>query len=376
MDQIPFNRPYVPSEASRLLRDCLSSGHLSGDGRFSKSAVEVLSSHLTDAKVLLTPSGTHALELALWLLDLQSGDEVIVPSYTFSSTANAILQAGGRPVFVDVDPKTLNLDESRVREALGPRTRAIVPIHYAGIAANMEALRSALEGTDVVIVEDAAHALGGMHLNRPLGTLGCMSALSFHETKNFQCGEGGALVVSDPSYFERAEILREKGTNRSRFFRGEVDKYTWVDRGSSWLLAEPLAALLGAQLDMFNRIQDSRETAWLRYMDGLADWSLSVGAQLPFVPNYAVPAWHIFFVRLPSHDEQVRFIDHMKGHGVQCTFHYQPLHSSAAGTKFGRTAGSCHVTEEASATLVRLPLWSVMPSDAIKAVLKAVRMFS
>ena len=324
---------------------------------------------------LLTPSGTHALELGMWLLDLHSGDEVIVPSYTFSSTANAVIQAGGVPVFVDIEPDTCNISPAAVRAAITHRTRAVVPIHYAGISADMDSLLRISEDHRLHIVEDNAHGFGGSHNQTPLGSLGRFSALSFHETKNVQCGEGGALVVVDKADVDRAQILREKGTNRSQFFRGQVDKYTWVDRGSSWLLAEPLAAVLHGQLANLEALQESRKHVWCTYQDALSDWADALGVQQPFVPQYAQPSWHIYYLIFKEPGMRDHFIAHMRAKGIMTVFHYVPLHSSQAGLAFGAARDEFPTTDFVSQGLVRLPLWTMMPESVVDEVVDAILKF-
>jgi dTDP-4-amino-4,6-dideoxygalactose transaminase len=375
MERVVFNRPWIPSSARENLVASLNSGHLSGDGVQSRRASKLLSEMTGSPSCLLTPSGTHGLELAMSLLELSPGDEVIVPSFTFSSTAAAVVQAGGTPVFVDIEPDTLNIDPAAVLEAVNERTRAVVPIHYAGIAANITPIMELCAKYQLTMIEDAAHALGGHHLGSPLGGIGSLGALSFHETKNLQCGEGGAILINDEQFMRRAEILREKGTDRSRFFRGEVDKYGWVDRGSSWLLADPLAAILNGQLSEFSKIQESRRRTWVSYADSLENWAKDNGVLTPKIPVYADPSWHIFYLILPDSEERDRLIKHTSDLGVHTTFHYQPLDSSVAGRRFGRTSGTCPITQSISGRLVRLPLWTHMPDSVSDRVIASVQSF-
>jgi len=375
VSEVRFTLPYLPEASIQACDASLISGHLAGDGPFSQRVTSTLDNLLLAEATLLTPSGTHALELAMWLLDLQAGDEVIVPSYTFSSTANAVIQAGGVPVFVDIEHATCNISPAAVEAAITDRTRAVVPIHYAGVSADMDSLLRISEDRGIHIIEDNAHGFGGFHRKRPLGSIGRCSALSFHETKNVQCGEGGALIVNDPVDVDRAQILREKGTNRSQFFRGQVDKYTWVDRGSSWLLAEPLAAVLHGQLTNLEALQQSRKEVWCTYQSELSEWADELGIQQPFVPEYAQPAWHIYFLVFQEPTMRDRFIEHMRAHGIMTVFHYVPLHSSQAGLNFGIARDEFPVTDFVSQGLVRLPLWTMMPTPVVNRVVEAILAF-
>lgn len=375
MSEVRFTLPYVPEASLRACDDSLISGHLAGDGPFSQQVSSTLATLHQAEAALLTPSGTHALELAMWLLELEAGDEVIVPSYTFSSTANAVIQAGGVPVFVDIEPVTCNISPTAVEAAITDRTRAVVPIHYAGISADMGSLLRISKEREIQIIEDNAHGFGGFHHQVPLGSIGRFSALSFHETKNVQCGEGGALIVKDKSDVDRAQILREKGTNRTQFFHGQVDKYTWVDRGSSWLLAEPLAAVLHGQLANLDALQQSRKHVWCTYQDALSDWADALEVQQPFVPEYAQPSWHIYYLIFKEPSTRERFIAHMRTAGIMTVFHYVPLHSSQAGMAFGTAHDEFPVTDYVSQGLVRLPLWTMMPDSVINQVVDAILKF-
>jgi dTDP-4-amino-4,6-dideoxygalactose transaminase len=339
------------------MEEALLQGHISGDGPFTKRCERLLESSFGAARVLLTASCTHALEIAALLLRPEPGDEVIVPSFTFVSTANAFALHGATPVFVDVREDTLNLDESLLEAKLGPRTRAVVPVHYAGIGCEMDRILALARGRGVRVVEDAAHGLFGRHAGRWLGTFGDLATFSFHETKNVTCGEGGALVVNDPALVERAEILREKGTDRSRFFRGQVDKYTWADTGSSYVLSDLLAAFLWGQLEERERIQARRRALFERYAAGLADWAREQGVRLPCIPGNAEPAWHLFYLLLPDMGTRQRFLAWLSDAEILAVFHYLPLHDSPMGRRFGYRRGDCPVSESVSERLARLPLF-------------------
>jgi dTDP-4-amino-4,6-dideoxygalactose transaminase len=376
LPEIPFNRPTLTGREQEYLERALASARLSGDGEFTHRCQRLLEETLGVPKVLLTTSCTHALEMSALLLDLEAGDEVVLPSFTFVSTANAFVLRGARPVFADVLPDTLNLDPASLAERISPRTRAVVPIHYAGIGAAMEAILAIARGQGLAVVEDNAHGLFGRLGTRALGSLGDLATLSFHDTKNFTCGEGGALLINDPALVQRAEILREKGTDRSRFFRGEVDKYTWVDMGSSYLPSELLAAMLLAQLEARETIQQRRRALWLAYRDGLADWAARHAVRLPHVPPEAEPAYHLFFLVLPTPAARQGLLAHLRARNIRATFHYVPLHLSAMGQRFGGRAGEHPVTEAVSETLVRLPFFTSMRTEEQARVLEAVQDFT
>ena len=369
---IPFNRPYVAPDALARIEQALHARHFSGDGPATKQCHEILSAAHNGAGALLTTSCTHALELAALLLDLVRDDEVIVPSFAFTSTVNAFVLRGARPVFADVRPDTLNLDEKRIEELVTERTRAICLIHYAGVAAEMEGIGRIAKAHDLEVVEDNAHGLFGKYRGAPLGTFGTVSALSFHETKNFSCGEGGAIIVNDRALFDRAEVLREKGTNRAAFFRGFVDKYTWVDVGSSYLPSELLAAFLLAQLERREEIQQRRRQIFERYQRELSSWASQNGVQLPCVPNGASPAYHLFYMIFPDLDSRTRAIQALRGRGVQAVFHYLPLHLSPMGQRFGQARGDCPVTERVSDGLLRLPFFNELTDAEQSQVIDAV----
>lgn len=355
--QIPFNRPALVGRETAYMAEAVASGHISGDGAFTQKCHALLEEALGAPKVLLTTSCTHALEMAALLLDLRHGDEVIVPSFTFVSTVNAFVLRGVRPVFADIRPDTLNLDERLLEGLATERTRAVVPVHYAGVGCEMDPIVEFARSRGLSVIEDNAHGLFGRFRGRSLGTFGRLATQSFHETKNFTCGEGGALVINDPSLVERAEILREKGTNRSRFFRGQVDKYTWVDVGSSYLPSDLLAAFLLAQLEAREAVQARREALWHRYAEGLAGWAERNGIALPHVPSHCQQPFHMFYLLFPDLDRRQRFIASLRSEGILAVFHYLPLHLSDMGRRFGGQVGDCPVTESVSDRLVRLPFF-------------------
>ena len=373
--RIPFNRAAIVGRERAYMEEAVAGGHVSGDGPFTKRCEKLLEDVLGVPRVLLTTSCTHALEVAALLLDFEPGDEVIVPSFTFVSSANAFTVHGATPVFVDVREDTLNLDETRLAAKITSRTRAIVPVHYAGIGCAMEEILELARPRGIRVVEDAAHGLFGKRRGRRLGTLGDLATLSFHETKNVTCGEGGALVLNDPALVERAEIIREKGTDRSRFFRGQVDKYTWVDTGSSFVLSDLLAAFLCAQLEERERIQDKRRAIFRRYATGLADWARAEGVRLPVVPPDAEPAWHLFYMLLPNLASRQRLITWLRDAGILAVFHYLPLHESPMGRGFGARRGDCPVSESVSERLVRLPFYVDLSERDQEGVIERIREF-
>ncbi|HTZ82111.1 MAG TPA: dTDP-4-amino-4,6-dideoxygalactose transaminase, partial [Candidatus Acidoferrales bacterium] len=350
----------------------IANGHASGDGPFTKKCRQLLERELGVLRALLTPSCTHALEMAALLLDCGPGDEVIVPSFTFVSTANAFALRGSKIVFCDIRPDTLNLDEQLLESLITPRTKAIVPVHYAGVPCAMESIMEIAARNGVEVVEDNAHALFARFRNRYTGTFGCLAAQSFHETKNFTCGEGGALIINDPRLVERANVIRDKGTNRSMFFRGMVDKYTWTDIGSSFLLSDLLAAFLYAQIEARELIQEKRKRVWDHYYEELRDWAKDVGARLPVVPLDCEQAYHMFYIVMPSSDHRDAFISHLKASGILSVFHYVPLHSSPAGKKFSARWVPCPIAEQASSRLVRLPFYNDLSFEEQRRVLAAV----
>lgn len=354
---IPFNRPYMSGRELEFISDAHVLGHLAGDGAFTKRCNSWLEEKTGASKALLTHSCTAALEMAAILLDLKPGDEVIMPSYTFVSTANAFVLRGAVPVFIDIRQDTLNIDETLIEQAITERTRAICVVHYAGVACDMDAIMSIARRHNLKVVEDAAQAIMSTYNGLPLGTIGDLGALSFHETKNIICGEGGALLCRDPDLAERAEIVREKGTNRSRFFRGQVDKYTWVDIGSSFLPGEITAAFLASQIQDANDITSRRMAIWDRYHAWAAPLERAGRLRRPIIPDNCTHNAHMYYLLLPTLSARGKFIESLKSRGIQSVFHYIPLHSAPAGMKYGRTGSHMNVTDSVSNCLVRLPLW-------------------
>lgn len=369
---IPFNRPHRTGREIAYATEALASDHWRGDGPFTRRASALVSAAVDGAPVLLTTSCTHALELAALLLSIGPGDEVIVPSFTFVSTASAFALRGARVVFADIDPRTLNLDPADAAAKRTARTKAVVAVHYAGVACDLDALAD----LGVPLVEDNAHGLFGRWRGRPLGSFGALATQSFHDTKNLACGEGGALVLGDRGLHERAEILREKGTNRARFFRGQVDKYTWVDIGSSYLPSEILAAVLTAQLEGAAAIQAARGAIWDRYHRELAAWATRAEVARPVLPDGADHPAHLYWLRVADLDVRTRLLAHLRDRGIGATFHYQPLHLSEVGRAAGGRPGDCPVTEAAADTLVRLPLYTDLTAAEVDRVLDAVTSFT
>jgi dTDP-4-amino-4,6-dideoxygalactose transaminase len=372
-DKIPFNRPYMTGKELDYIAEAHANGHLSGDGPFTRRCNAWLERATGAHRALLTHSCTAALEMAALLANLAPGDEVIMPSFTFVSTANAFVLRGAVPVFVDIRADTLNLDESLVEAAITSRTRAICVVHYAGVGCEMDAINALAERHGLLVIEDAAQGIMADYKGRALGALGHLAALSFHETKNLISGEGGALLINDPRFSERAEIIREKGTNRSQFFRGQVDKYTWVDVGSSYLPGEIVAAFLAAQMDEAERITNERLAIWGRYHAALADLEAAGRLRRPIIPAHCRHNAHMYYLLLPDLGSRTRFIDALKCNGIQPVFHYIPLHSSPAGKRYGRASGSLDITDSVSDRLVRLPLW--LGDMEQQRVIEAVRGF-
>jgi dTDP-4-amino-4,6-dideoxygalactose transaminase len=370
---IPFNKPSVEGHELEYVRRSIDNGHISGDGAFTKQASAMLESIFGgETRVLLTTSCTHALEMSAILLDLKEGDEVIVPSFTFVSGVNAFVLRGARPLFADIRPDTLNIDEKQLESLITPRTRAIAPVHYAGVGCEMDAIMDIAQRHGLDVVEDNAHGLFGTYRGRLLGTFGRMATQSFHETKNVNCGEGGALVINDPALMERAEIIREKGTNRSRFFRGQVDKYTWVDIGSSYLPSDMLAAYLAGQLEQADVIQAKRRSVWERYAAALAAWATSHGVTLPFVPQHCEQPYHMFYVLFPTLQDRQDAIAWLRQRDIYAVFHYLPLNASSMGARFGASDGDCPVTESISDRLLRLPFYNNLGDDDQDRVIDAL----
>jgi len=361
---IAFNKASIEGHELEYVRQSIDNGHISGDGPFTKRASAMLESIFGgDTRVLLTTSCTHALEMSAILLDLKEGDEVIVPSFTFVSGVNAFVLRDAKPVFADIRPDTLNIDEQQIESLITPRTRAIAPVHYAGVGCEMDAIMDIATRHGIDVVEDNAHGLFGTYRGRLLGTFGRMATQSFHETKNVNCGEGGALVINDPALMERAEIIREKGTNRSRFFRGQVDKYTWVDIGSSYLPSDMLAAYLAGQLEKADVIQSKRRRVWERYAAALPDWAASHGVRMPFVPEHCEQPYHMFYVLFPTLEDRQDAIRWLRSHDIYAVFHYLPLNASSMGARFGAREGDCPVTESVSDRLLRLPFYNTLGDD-------------
>jgi dTDP-4-amino-4,6-dideoxygalactose transaminase len=373
MSRIPFNRPAVTGKEIEYMQQAVSNAHLSGDGPFTKKCNAELEGIMGAAKALLTTSCTHALEMAAILLDIQPEDEVIIPDFTFVSTVNAFVLRGARPVFADIRPDTLNLDENLFERLITPRTKAIVVVHYAGVGCEMDTILEIAGRYHIPVVEDNAHGLFGYYKGKPLGSFGCLATQSFHETKNITCGEGGALIINDPSLLERAEIIREKGTNRSRFFRGQVDKYSWVDIGSSYLPSEILAAYLYAQLENWKVVQEKRKNIWARYWQELCPWAEEHAIQPPSVPVYCEQPYHMFYMLMPSLEDRQALIAHLKAEDISAVFHYLPLHLSDMGVKFGGKPGDCPVTESISDRLVRLPLFYDLRDEQQSLVISTIK---
>ena len=354
---VPFNKPYMTGKELWYISQAHAGGHLAGDGQFTKKCSAWLEQRTGCQKALLTHSCTAALEMAAMLADIGPGDEVIMPSYTFVSTANAFVLRGATPVFVDIRPDTLNIDEARIEAAITPRTKAIVPVHYAGVSCEMDTIMDIARRHNLLVIEDAAQGIMSTYKGRPLGSIGHMAALSFHETKNIISGEGGALLINDARFVERAEVIREKGTNRSQFFRGQVDKYTWVDIGSSYLPGEIVAAFLWAQMEEADAINKRRLEIWANYHQWFASQEKAERIRRPSVPRECVHNAHMYYLLLPSLARRTDFIERLKAKGIHTVFHYIPLHSSPRGQLVGRTVGAMTNTDSAGDRLVRLPLW-------------------
>ena len=357
VSSIPFNKPYMTGRELWYIAQAHTNGHLSGNGMFTKKCHAWLEARTGTLKALLTHSCTAALEMAAILTDIQPGDEVIMPSYTFVSTANAFVLRGGVPVFVDIRPDTLNIDETLIEAAITPRTKAIVPVHYAGVACEMDTIMDIARRHDLLVIEDAAQGVMSTYKGKPLGSIGHMGAYSFHETKNITSGEGGALLINDERFAERADIIREKGTNRGQFFRGQVDKYTWVDIGSSYLLGEVTAAFLWAQMEDAQSITKKRMDIWQQYHEDLVPLESSGKLRRPLIPEDCQHNAHMYYILLESLEKRTDMIAQMEEHGVNTVFHYVPLHSSPAGLKYGRVNGEMAHTDDLADRLLRLPLW-------------------
>ncbi len=373
--KVDFNRPITVGNEFEYMRQAVENAHISGDGPFTKKCHALLEEELGVSKALLTTSCTHALEMSAILLEIKPGDEVVIPDFTFVSTVNAFVLRGARPVFLDVRPDTLNLDESRLEAALTSRTKAIVPVHYAGVGCEMDSIMAIARRHNVAVIEDNAHGLFGKYKGKYLGTFGLMAAQSFHETKNFYCGEGGALLINDANLAERAEVIREKGTNRSRFFRGQVDKYTWVDIGSSYLPSDILAAFLFAQFEQRDKTQNHRKGVWEKYNSALKSWAEKHEVKLPYIPPDCEQAYHMYYMLLPNLELRQRFILYLREQGIFSVFHYLPLHLSDMGQSFEYKSGNFPVTEKISDQLIRLPFHNALTSHEQERVIDTILEF-
>lgn len=357
-DKMPFNRACVEGKDMTYIAEAIERMHISGDGTFTKRCQSFLQDRLGKGRVYLTTSCTDALEMSSILLDIKPGDEFIAPSFTFVTTINSFVLRGAKPVFVDIRPDTLNMDERLLERSITSRTKAIIPVHYAGVGCEMDSILDIAKRHGIPVVEDNAHGLLGKYRGEYLGTMGCLATQSFHETKNITCGEGGALIVNDGKLVERAEVIREKGTNRSRFLRGQVDKYSWVDVGSSFLPSDILAAFIFGQLEEIDRIQERRRCVW-NYYDGIIqDWARRNGARTPFVPEHCEQSYHMYYLLMPPLDERQDLIGRLRSKNIFSVFHYLPLHLSEMGRSFGGKEGDCPVTEDICDRLVRLPFYN------------------
>ena len=372
---IPFNQSSLLGRELEHISRTMTIGQIAGDQTYSKKCQAFLEQILGVPKVMVTTSCTHALEMCALLLDIQPGDEVIVPSFTFVSTANAFALRGARIIFADIRPDTLNLDERQLESLVSSRTRAVVPVHYAGVGCEMDVIGEIAARRGLAVVEDNAHGLFGKFRGRWLGTFGCLAAQSFHETKNITCGEGGALLINDARLIERAEILREKGTDRSRFFRGQVDKYSWVDIGSSYVMSDVLAAFLFAQLEVWQDIQSRRQRIWQYYDHHLRGWAQGRGIDCPVVPAYCEQSYHMYYLVMPSLEKRQALISFLKSRGILSVFHYVPLHLSPMGRRLGGRNGSCPVSEQKSERLVRLPFYNCLNQEDQDRVIAAIQQF-
>lgn len=370
--RIPFNRSSPVGHELKYIEETLLIGQIAGDQTYTKKCRVLLEREMGVAAALLTPSCTHALEMVSLLLRIRPGDEVIVPSFTFVSTANAFAIHGARPVFVDSRRDTLNIDETKIEAAITPRTKAIVVVHYAGVACEMDAIMAIGAKHGIPVIEDNAHGPFARYRGRFLGTFGAFATLSFHETKNYTCGEGGALLINAPEFIDRAEIIREKGTNRSRFFRGQVDKYSWVDYGSSYVMSDVLSAFLYGQIENHQAVMDIRSAIWNRYQAAFGGSIEQFGAQVPFVPAHCDQSFHMYYLILPSLAVRQALITHLKSRGILAVFHYLPLHTSDMGRSFGGAAGDCPVAEDVADRILRLPFFNALTEPDQADVIAAV----
>jgi len=370
--RIPFNRPCFAGHEQKYIAAAIAAGQISGDGTFTRKCHAFLEQELGVKKAFLTTSCTHALEMAAILLDIKPGDEVILPAFTFVSTVNAFVLRGARPVFADIRPDTLNIDERQLARLISPRTKAVCAVHYAGVGCEMDAILKTAKKHGIAVVEDNAHGLFGAYKGKPLGSFGALATLSFHETKNITCGEGGALLINDAKYIERAEIIREKGTNRSQVFRGLADKYTWTDIGSSYLPSDILAACLWAQLEARVKIQKARQKIWNYYYTNLKEWADRENIRLPVIPPHCAQPYHMFYLIIPSLQKRQALIERLKAKSILAVFHYLPLHLSPMGQKFGGRKGDCPVAEDLSDRVLRLPFYNHLTRTAQDKVIETI----
>jgi dTDP-4-amino-4,6-dideoxygalactose transaminase len=375
-NSIPFNKPTHTGKEFEYVAETLRSGLLSGDGPFTEKCERFLENELGVRRVLLTSSCTHALEMVALLLDLQPGDEIIAPAFTYVSTANAFALRGAKPVFADICPGTLNIDHERLEQHITGRTKAIVVVHYAGVGCEMDSILEIARRRRVAVVEDNAHGLFGRYRQKYLGTFGCLSTLSFHETKNISCGEGGALLINDSRYIERAEIIRKKGTNRSHFDRGQVDRYTWIDLGSSYLMSDILAAVLWAQLEVWHSIQEARKLIWDWYQAKFYAWASNTGIGTPDIPPHCTQSYHSFYFVMQTPERQRDLIRYLSSQQVLGVSHYQPLHLSKMGRQYGGTEGACPIAESVSARILRLPFYTALKEEQQCRIAEVVQYWS
>lgn len=370
---IPFNKAIYLENSAKYVKEALESSMIAGDGKFTRLSSELMEKKFNAKKVLLTTSCTAALEMTALLLDIKEGDEVIMPSYTFVSTANAFVIHGGIPVFVDIRKDTMNIDENLIEEAITEKTKAIVVVHYAGVGCDMDKICAIGKKYNIPVIEDAAQGVNATYKGKYLGTIGDLGCYSFHETKNYTMGEGGALVINNENYIERAEILREKGTNRARFYRGQIDKYSWVDKGSSYLPSEMNVAYLYGQLECMDMINDNRTETWNTYNNAFMELQKEGNIELPAVPNECIHNAHMYYLKLKNLEERTKFISHMRDNGIYTVFHYVPLHSSEAGLKFGRMSGNDTYTTKESNRLVRLPMYYEVSQEDKERIINSLK---
>ncbi len=374
--RIPFNKPYITGKEIEYMQESIKSGNIVGDGEFTKKCESLMAKKFSAKKVLLTNSCTDAMEMASLMIDFKPGDEVVVPSFTFSSTVNAFVLRGAKPIFADIREDTLNLDEAKIEAEITDKTKAIFPVHYAGVSCEMDVIMDVAKRHNLLVMEDAAQGVNARYNGQYLGTIGHLGAYSFHGTKNYTSGEGGAILINDQRFMERAEILREKGTNRSKFLRGEVDKYTWVDVGSSYLLSDILAAFLYAQLENLEETNKKRKAVFDFYYENLKDMEKAGKLRLPIIPDNCETNYHLFHIILPSQDHRNDLMQKMKTAGVHTTFHYVPLHNSPMGSKYGYKDGDLPVTENLSGRLLRLPLYPHLEKEELEIVVTTLRKFA